>query len=93
MKKTATKAQSCCIWTQPSEGVLDPQSQADAQTTSLAVFSKDVSHSDVLKSVLVCLVYCTTVTCVVLNVFLRTEVCLYFACPLGFCYSHSSHGI
>lgn len=86
-------SQSYCTWTQPSGGVLDPQSQADSQTTSMPGFSEDISGSDVLKSVLVCLVYCATVAYVVLNVFLKTEVCLYFACPLGFCYSHSSHGI
>lgn len=93
MKQPAPKARSHCIWTQPSGGVIDPQFQADSQTTGLPVFSEDTSGSDVLKSVLVCLIYCATVTYVVLNVFLRTEFCLYFVCPLGFCYSHGSHGI
>lgn len=74
MKQTAPKIQLSCIWTQPSGGVLDAQSQADSQTTSLPVFSEDISGSDVLKSVLVCLVHCSTIACVVLDVFLRTEV-------------------
>lgn len=93
VKQTAPKAQTHCIWTQPSGEVLDAQSQADSQTTSLPVFSEDISGSDVLKYVLVCLVYCVSLTYVVLNVFLRNEICLYFAWPLGFCYSHSSHDI
>lgn len=71
-------SQSYCTWTQPSGGVLDPQSQADSQATSMPGFSEDISGSDVLKSVLVCLVYCATVAYVVLNMFLGLK----FACIL-----------
>lgn len=38
---------------------------------------------NVLKSVLVCLVHCATAAYIILNVFLRTEVCL-FCLPIGF---------